>query len=151
MKGKIIRPRKTQLTQREKALIRRYLMWCYKTTKEELDKIDRYFMQLKADGFVLQQLRKTKGYRSLDGDKGYKDLVDQFQVYMEKKEANVVKKKFKDNQRKALNFDYQYCKNRFTAIEGTIRHFLGAGELKKIGMLYEQEMTRRILQAREHT
>ncbi|MCK5014450.1 MAG: hypothetical protein KAS66_11580 [Candidatus Omnitrophica bacterium] len=144
-------PKKKQLTQKEKDLIRRYLMWCYKTTKEELDKIERYFTQLKADGFVLQSLRKTKEYRSSDGDKGYKEMVDQFQVYMEKKEANVLKKKFTDNRRQELNPDYQYLKNRFAAIGGAIRHFLGAGELKKTSLLYEQEMTRRILQAREHT
>ena len=31
--------KKRQFTQNEKNLIRRYLVWCYKTTKEELDKI----------------------------------------------------------------------------------------------------------------
>jgi hypothetical protein len=144
-------PKKKPLTQKEKDLIRRYLVWCYKTTKEELDKIERYFTQLKADGFVLQVLRKTKEYRSSGGNKEYRDMVDQFQVYMDKKEANVLKKKFTDSRRQALNPDYQYLKNRFVAIEGAIRHFLGAGELKKMNHLYEQEMTGRILQAREHT
>ena len=144
-------PKKTQLTKKEKDLIRRYLIWCYKTTKEELDKVDRYFTQLKADDFVLQSLRKTKEYRSSDGDKGYKTMVDQFQAYMKKKEDKVLKEKFKDHQHKALNPDYQYLKNRFAAIEEAIRRFLGAGELKKICLLYEEEMTRRILQAREHT
>ena len=144
-------PQTTQLTKKEKDLIRRYLIWCYKTTKEELDKVDRYFTQLKADGFVLQSLRKTKGYRSSDGNKAYKDMVDQFQVYMKKKEENVLKKRFKDGRHQTLNPDYQYLKNRFAAIEGAIRHFLGAGELRKIQLLYEQEMTGRILQAREHT
>ena len=144
-------PKTTPLTKKEKDLIRRYLVWCYKTTKEELDKTDRYFTQLMADGFILRQLRKMEGYRSVKGDQGYKDMVDQFSVYMEKKEANVLKKKFKDTRRRSLNPDYQYLKERFTAIEGAIRRFLGAEELKKISLLYEQEMTRRILQARDHT
>ena len=144
-------PKKTRLTQNEKGLLRRYLVWCYKTTKEELDKVDRYFTQLKADGFVLQVLKKTKEYRSSKEGKAFKDMVDQFQVYMKKKEDNVLEKKFKDSRRKALNPDYQYLKNRFAALQGAICHFLGAGELKKINVLYEEEMTGRILQAREHT
>jgi len=142
--------KKSDLTRREKDLIRRYLAWCYKTTKEELDKVDRYFTQLKADDFVWQQLRKTKEYKPSSGAGAYKDLVDQFQGYMKKKEANVLKKKFKDNKCTTLNPDYQYLHNRFVAVEKAIRHFLGAKDLEKICCLYEQEMTRRIFEAREH-
>ena len=144
-------PKKPPLTQNEKNLLRRYLMWCYKTTKEELDKVDRYFTQLKADDFVLKQLKRSEEYRSSKGAKAYKDMVDQFQVYMSTKEMNVLKKKFKDSGQKALNSDYQYLKNRFAAIEGAIRYFLGSKELGKMRSLYEREMTGRILQAREHT
>ncbi|MBN1870762.1 MAG: hypothetical protein JW847_09335 [Candidatus Omnitrophica bacterium] len=143
-------PKRSQLTQKEKNLIRRYLIWCYKTTKEELDKIDRYFTQLKADEFVLRQLKRSKEYRLAQGNQAFKDMVEQFSVYMKTKEENVLKKKFMDSRRQTLSPEYQYLNNRFTAIEGAIRHFLGAWELKKICLLYEQEMTMRILQAREH-
>ena len=68
------------LTQKERNLIKRYLVWCYKTTKEELDKIDRYFTQLIADEFILKQLKGTKNYRSSAGRKEYKGLVGQFKV-----------------------------------------------------------------------
>jgi len=139
-----------QLTKKEKDLIRRYLVWCYKTTKEECDKIDRYFTQLKADDFMLRQLRKTKEYQSSGGQGTYRNIVDQFKVYMKKKEGNVLKKKYTSNQRFKLNPDYLYLRNRFTAIEKAIKHFLGASELNKICRLYEEEMTHRILQAREH-
>ena len=141
---------KGQLTQKEKDLMRRYLVWCYKTTKEELDKIDRYFTQLIADDFILKQLKGTKGYKS-SGDGDYKNLVDQFKIYMDKKELSVLKKKFKDHKRMQLNPDYQYLCDRFSAIEKTIKNYLGVKELTKINLLYEQEMTRRILEAREHT
>ncbi len=141
---------KGQLTQKEKDLMRRYLVWCYKTTKEELDKIDRYFTQLIADNFTLKQLKGTKGYKS-SGDRDYKNLVDQFKIYMDKKESSVLKKKFKDRKRMQLNPDYQYLRDRLSAIEKTIKNFLGVKELTKIDLLYEQEMTRRILEAREHT
>lgn len=140
---------KGRLTQGEKNLMRRYLTWCYKTTKEELDKIDRYFTQLIADDFTLKQLQGTKGYKS-STDKDYKNLVDQFKVYMDKKESSVLKKKFKDQKHAKLNPEYQYLRARFSALEKTIKHFFGVNELVKIRSLYEQEMTNRILQAREH-
>jgi len=141
--------RKGRLTQKEKKLLRRYLVWCYKTTKEELDKVDRYFTQLIADDYILKQLKGAKDYKSSAGNKGYKNLVDQFKVYMNTKELTVLKKKFKDRKRMKLNPDYQYLWYRFVAIEKTIVHFLGAPELSEICLLYEKEMTKRILQARE--
>jgi len=143
--------KKPKLTKREKDLIRRYLIWCYKTTKEELDKIDRYFTQLKADAYVLLNLRKTKEYKASAGNSAYKDIVDGFQAYMSEKEINVLKKKYKNGQSAELDPGYQYLENRFIAIENTIEHFLGVNELKNICRLYEEEMTDRILKAREHT
>ena len=142
--------KKSKLIKREKDLIRRYLIWCYKTTKEELDKIDRYFTQLKADAFVLLHLRKSKEYRSSSAKNAYKDIVEQFQAYMVEKETNVLKKKYKNGQHAELDPGYRYLKNRFVAIEKAIEHFLGANELNKICRLYEEEMTNRILKAREH-
>jgi len=142
---------KVGLTQKEKNLLRRYLIWCYKTTKEELDKIDRYFTQLIADDTIFKQLKQSHEYRYSNNCKEYKNLVDQFKNYMDKKELNVLKKKFKDRKHTKLNPEYQYLVNRFVAIEKTIVQLLGGGELKAICLLYEEEMTRRILEAREHT
>lgn len=65
----------------KRRLIRRYLIWCYKTTREEFD---------------------------------------------------------------------GYLKNRLEAVEKAIEHFLGKDDLNNIQMLYENEMTNRILQARGH-
>jgi len=146
-KGKM---RKVKLTLNEKKLLRRYLVWCYKTTKEELDKVDRYFTQLKADDYILKQLKLVENYTSSTENKDYKSSVDQFETYIKTKELNVLKKKFKDRKCTKLNPDYQYLQCRFTAIEKTIAHFLGDPELNKICLLYEQEMIERILQAREH-
>jgi len=135
-------PRKASLTANERNLIRRYLIWCYKTTKEDLDRIDRYFTQIKADEVVLKQLRKARAHA---------DRVGQFQAYMKSKEDNALKKKFKDGKGGEMLPEYQYLRQRFTAIETAICYFLGVKELKKICSLYETEMTRRILEAREHT
>lgn len=140
-------PKKTKLTSNERNLTRRYLIWCYKTTKEELDKVDRYYTQLNVDRFVLEKLRRNKAA----GNKEFLALVDDFSDYMEKKKANVDKKKFTDTQCQALDKDYLYLNHRFFAIEQAIVHFLGRSELKNIADLYEAEMSQRILSAREHS
>lgn len=137
--------------QDHKDLHRRYLIWCYKTTKEDLDRIDRYFTQQDVDQFLLNDLKKSRDYRSRKTDKKFKEQIDGFAKYMQTKLASAQKKKFKDSKQTALNPDYQYLQHRFLAIEKAIVHFLGKKDLEKIRLLYEEEMTQRILQAREHT
>ena len=133
------------LTSNERQLVRRYLIWCYKTTKEDLDRVDRYYTQFLVDQFVLDCLNKNK-----NSDADYKKLVKNFEEYMAKKRANVDIKKFQDPTQNKLNPDYQYLHNRFLAIKKAIIQFLGKKELTKIINLYEEEMTNRILTAREH-
>ena len=135
----------------EKRLITRYLVWCYKTTKEDLDRIDRYFTQLEVDKFVLGEISKVKSIESSEIQKSYQKLVHDFREYMKKKEENVLKEKFGDLTRKEPKAEYLYLRNRLSAIEKAICHFLGEKELKNIQQLYEDEMTERILKAREHT
>ncbi len=129
-------------------LIRRYLTWCYKTTKEDLDRIDRYYTQDRADQFILDQLMKDPKF--FKEDDAYQSLVRDFEKYMVTKKENVDKKKFKNIEKKVLDPNYKYLSNRFQAIEKAIQHFLGQKELAKITDLYEQEMTKRILEAKEH-
>ncbi|MCA9409520.1 MAG: hypothetical protein H6755_05065 [Candidatus Omnitrophica bacterium] len=127
-------------------LIRRYLVWCYKTTKEDLDRIDRYFTQFTVDSHLLESLKKEKVFKS---DMKYKDAVKQFEQYMHEKIDKARQKKFVDN-KEELNTEYVYLQNRMVAIENTISKLLGEEMLKEIVRLYEEEMTVRILQAREH-
>ncbi len=135
----------SKITPNERNLIKRYLIWCYKTTKEDLDRIDRYYTQLQVDHFILDKISKQKG------DEAYQKRVKDFEQYMFTKKDNVDQKKFKDINQQTLNADYLYLKNRFAAIEEAIGHFLGNKELKDIAELYEKEMTRRILEAKEHS
>ena len=139
-------PKNFQFSLKEKDLIRRYLIWCYKTTKESLDRIDRYFTQLHVDRFVLAELKKVKNTAE-----AYHNLVRDFEKNMQAKEKNVLPKKFSDSSKKILEPNYQYLRERLSAIEKAIGHFLGKNEFKKINDFYEEEMTRRILEAREHT
>lgn len=137
-----------ELTQRQRELIRRYLIWFYKTTKEELDKIDRYFTQAAVDEFLIGRLKESEAYGD---DVAFRKSVDNFITYAEEKLVRAQEKKFADASRKTHHPDYLYLKARFGAIEDAIRYFLGQEELDKICALYEQEMTERILKAREHS
>ena len=138
-------PKAPGFTQKEKDLLRRYLIWCYKTTKESLDRVDRYFTQLHVDRFICKELKKVR-----PSTPAYLDLVKNFEKYMEDKEKNVLPRKFFDTSKTMLEPNYQYLKERVFAIEKAIGYFLGKSELSKIRFLYEEEMTRRILEAREH-
>jgi len=140
---------KKKLKAPEKALVRRYLIWCYKTTKESLDRIDRKFTQAAVDRYVLVRLQGVKSPTALRED--YDKLVEDFRGYIANKEKEGFQQKFMDGKKNAhFNPKYFYLHNRLSAIEAAIRHFLGSRELVRIDLLYEQEMTRRILESREH-
>jgi hypothetical protein len=128
-----------------KNLIRRYLLWAYKTTKESFERIERKTTQLLVDDHILNSLRKTG-----DVTKGCQGHVEEFKQYIANKRQDELKLKYTNPKGKALNPDYLYLKNRLTAIEGAVKHFLGASELKKMEALFEEEFTRRILQAKDH-
>ncbi|MBF0504658.1 MAG: hypothetical protein HQL14_06095 [Candidatus Omnitrophica bacterium] len=132
-----------------KALFRRYLLWAYKTTKESFERIERKTTQLIVDEYILDNL-KTKSLIPEKSKGGYNIIVDEFEAYIKAKRADQLKLKFLNRDQAALHPQYLYLKYRLKAIEAAIRHFLGLKELHAIEILYEKEMTQRILQARDH-
>lgn len=145
------RARKKLMSANEKRLTRRYLVWCYKTTKEALDRIDRYFTQSVVDQQVLGQLTSVRDYASADGDRAFRKSVDDLRVYMADKEVRARKMKFRNgNAKEGLTAEYLSLRCRFSAVEKAISVILGKKELEMICAQYEDEMTRRILQAKEH-
>ncbi len=139
-------PRPLKISSKEKALIQRYLIWCYKTTKESLDRIDRKFTQVRVDRFILGQL---EGYQRQGGPDTRK-WIDDFKTYISNKEREGLEQKFSKGNKTIVDAQYAYLISRLNAIELAIRHFLGPRMLSKIESLYEQEMTRRILESKEH-
>lgn len=137
-----------KINAKDKALIQRYLVWCYKTTKESLDRIDRKFTQVKVDRFILSHVEKIQLQSHPRAD--YRQLVEDFSSYVSGKEKEGKLQKFLDGKEGALNSNYIYLQNRLNAVELAIRHFLGPRALAKIVLLFEEEMTRRILESREH-
>lgn len=123
-----------------KNLKRRYLIWFYKTAKEELDKIERKFTQAQVDRFILKELRRRQIH-------GIEKFIEDFLLYIEKKEKSGRELKFRGKQ---LNPEYQFLVLKLEAIEKAIKKEFGAKTLKEIKLLYETEMIARILKSVEH-
>ncbi|MBI3602017.1 MAG: hypothetical protein HY209_03895 [Candidatus Omnitrophica bacterium] len=133
-----------------KDLIRRYLLWAYQTTKESFERIERKTTQLMVDEYLLKTLnRMAKPPKSIQKD--YQKLVDEFKQYIVNKKQDELKQKFTDETSKSFHPQYLYLRNRLGAIEEAVKYFLGSRQLKAMKALYEEEFTRRILQAREHS
>jgi len=139
-----------KLKREEKNLIRRYLVWCYKTTKEELDRIDRKFTQLTVDYFLLKEISKRQNSSPGSSQRPYSKFIDEFNAYIRQKEKDAAQTKFLDKRKTKPHPRYEYLRNRLFAIEKAVSFFLGKKELNNIIVLYEWEMIRRILGASDH-
>lgn len=124
-----------------KNLKKRYLIWFYKNTKEQLDKIERKFTQAEIDRFILQELWLE------DKEEVAKQFIAEFDAYAKKKEQDGLDQKFGTN---GVKPEYLFLTLKLEAIEKAIVKELGRCALKEIKELYEKEMTERILKSTEH-
>ena len=139
-----------ELSSNEKKLMWRYLIWYYKSTKEDIDKIDRYYTQEIVDTFLLKKLKESKNFDNGKGSSVYLDCVDVFEEYRDNKKLKADEQKFFNVNEKKVCAEYQYLTDKLVAIEKAIEHFFGKKELDDIVSLYEEEMIDRILKARKH-
>lgn len=123
-----------------KNLKKRYLIWFYKTTKEELDKIERKFTQLEIDRFILKELKNK------DKEKRAEKFIAEFHAYILSKEMDGIGLKYESKQFKA---GYYFLVLKLKAVERSIIKELGNKSMDEIKALYEKEMTRRIMEQRE--
>lgn len=124
-----------------KNLKKRYLLWFYKSVKEELDKVERKFTQVEVDRVILKELKNVNknGVISL--------FIRQFEEYVSKKEQDGLNLKFENGK---LRPEYAFLAAKLRAIEKAILKEFGKKGLQKIRLLYEIEMTGRILKSTEH-
>lgn len=137
-----------KLSQSEKNLIQRYLLWCFKTTRESLDRIERKFTQVQVDRYILRKLEK--GSIRDKASQEYLNLINGFKEYIDAKEQEGMKQKYHKSSPDKLNPEYSYLQNRLKAIEKAVIFYLGPRTLANFVSQYENEMTRRILESREH-
>ncbi|MEW6101121.1 MAG: hypothetical protein AB1481_02370 [Candidatus Omnitrophota bacterium] len=121
-------------------LKKRYLLWLYKTTKQEVDKVERKFTQLEVDRFILKELKK------LDKSKKAGKFIDEWEAYIKSKEIDGLALKYEN---KSLKLDYYFLSLKLKAIEKATIKELGSKKLDEIKHLYEKEMTERILKSTE--
>ncbi len=122
----------------------RYLLWFYKTTKEEVDRIERKFTQLDIDIAILKSIKQKIDPKAQSKVKGY---IDEFKKYIDKKEKDGKSLKYDGL---GLKADYYFSTLKLEAIENVIAEELGGDAKKQIKSLYEEEMRKRILESKEH-
>lgn len=124
-----------------KNLKRRYLVWLYKTTKESLDRIERKFTQLEIDRQILCYLKK------MDRQKRAGGFIFDLKTYIANKERDALNLKYEG---KNLKSEHYFLDLKLTVIEKVIKEELGKKALSEIKSLYEEEMTKRILESKAH-
>ena len=134
--------KKKALTVEQKALVRRYLIWAYKTTRESFERIERKTTQLVVDDYLVGQLLKSPSKQSR--------RVSEFKQYIANKRQDEIKLKYAGEGKAAFDPEYLYLKDRLDAIKQGITYFLGKNAIKGIEQLFEKEFTRRILESKEH-
>ena len=127
----------------------RYLLWLYKTTKEAFDRYERKFTQLEIDAALLREMkRQLKGAYMPHEKKALEKYINEFRVYIAEKEKTSLQLKYKGRK---TNPEFLFLDVKLSAIEEVIREKFGAEELARIKALYEEEMSRRIMTATEHS
>ena len=125
----------------------RYLLWLYKTTKEEFDRIERKLTQVGIDKKILRDMGENFNSRDLKKKNEARKLLKDFKEYINKKEKDGRELKFEGRK---LKPEYYHLSLKLEAIEKSIVEELGHRGLKEIKALYEHEMMRRIIESQEH-
>lgn len=127
----------------------RYLLWLYKTVKEDVDRVERKWTQLDIDRRMYEYIggkiaREQKGIHK----KKLTEALQEFKIYIEKKEKEGNSLKFKGGK---LDAEHQFLLFKLQAVEESAVKELGGEALTKIKALYEEEMQKRILESKERT
>lgn len=125
----------------------RYLLWMYKMTKDELDRIERKFTQLDVDKGVLKYMSKNVDFTKVSNKVGIEQFIREFSEYITKKERDA---RALSSDKKKLNPRYYSLILKLEAIESVAVKQLGRKAADEIKALYEDEMKKRILESREH-
>jgi len=134
-------------TQEKESLKYRYLLWLYKTLKEELDRTDRKFTQVEVDKEIEKYITRNAHLSEIDDAEKFRVLAQGWKEYIDKKSADGKALKYSGSKVKA---EYHFTRLKLDAVERIIRKLFGDKTLKDIQSGYESEMSRRILESREH-
>lgn len=127
-----------------KSLSKRYLFWLYKTTKDELDKIERKFTQLAIDRRIAKVLgRDTKALGSSLAQ-ALAPFLKEWKEYVFQKESDAANLKFTPDG--AFQGRYVFLHLKLKAVLEAARDILGKKALGEFKKLYEEAAIEGILQ-----
>ena len=95
----------------------RYLLWLYKTTKEEFDLIERKFTQIDIDKKMMRYMKEHFDSRNLKRKNEARKLLKDFKEYIDKKEKDGQLLKFDGRK---LQPGYYHLALKLEAIEKAI-------------------------------
>ncbi len=125
----------------------RYLLWLYKTVKDELDRIDRKFTQVEVDREIEKHIARNAHLSQLEDSDRFRELQNAFKEYVDKKQVDGRALKYDG---KKLKAEYYFTRMKLEAVEKIIKRMFSDKVLKEIKTAYEEEMCKRILESREH-
>lgn len=127
----------------EKSLIKRYLFWLYKTIKDELDKIDRKFTQLRVDKDIQKLLKKWASKAGARNEEALEPFLKEWQEYVFQKDSDAQRLKFDESG--CVSAAYLFLHMKFAAVCQITRSQFGPAVLKEFKRLYEEAALKRIL------
>lgn len=130
-------------------LYRRYLLWAYKSTRESFERIERKTTQLAVDESLKKHLQGVKPDLNASHHIEYQRLLGEFNAYIDQKRKDEKEQKW-SKEGQGYSAQYAYLKARLEAIEQAINQILGPNAVKEFDRLFEEEFTRRILEAKDH-
>jgi hypothetical protein len=119
----------------KKSLHKRYLLWLYKMTRDELERIERKFTQLDVDRQIEAFLSKKNGISV---------LLEEWKSYILAKESDALKLKFSSDGR--LDPKYRFLMLKLEVISQIIVKMFGRRTFNEFKRLYEERALRMILE-----
>ncbi len=126
------------------SLSKRYLFWLYKTTRDELDKVDRKFMQLAVDNEIYKKLKKAVKRLGPGISGTLEAFLREWQEYIFQKDSDAQKLKYSEDGKP--NHAYLSLRLKLEAIEAVVRGRFGKKQLLFYKELYEDAAYEVILQ-----
>jgi len=126
-----------------RGLLRRYLLWMYKTTKDELDRIDRKFTQLDVDRFIAGYFFKISRRLSKRSREALDPFFREWDEYVEVKEKDA--QDLKSVGPGEMEARYAFLHLKLQAVQTAARRYLGPKSVKEFQRLYESKAVERIL------
>ena len=117
--------------------MKRYLFWLYKTTRDELDRVDRKFTQLEVDRDLQQIFEEYEGGEAAP-------FIEEWSRYIASKEADARKLKFDD--KGGVLASYTFLHLKLKAVESVTTKLFGNRTVREFEHLIEDAAIKNILQ-----